>query len=150
MTSPAFIEKVVEILNGDNDKTEVIQSLPAAAAAAATNKAPIPSIPDKAPNPAIPDKAPIPLKPNAAPMESPLIGNLGNLTGQVNSMFPPPLPNANGAPIRPDSSISSIIPNEAPKPNIPMLPQAPASAGGGLFYFQFFLYFSCKKKRRVN
>ena len=123
VTSPAFIEKVVEILNGDNDKTEVIQSLPAPVAA------------NKALNPPIPDKAPNQLKPNAAPMASPLIENSGNLANQVNSMFPPP-PSTNGAPIRPDSS-PPIMPNEAPKPTIPMLPQAP-STGGGLLSSLFF------------
>lgn len=142
VTSPAFIEKVVEILNGDNDKTEVIQSLPAVSSA---NKAPIPSLPDKslisplldkAPISPIPDKALIQQKPNAAPMTSPLIGNSENPSGQVNSMFPTPSPfsDGNGGPIHPDSPLPTM-PNEAPKPNIAMHPQAPISPGGGLFVF---------------
>ena len=159
VTSPAFIEKVVEILNGDNDKTEVIESLPAAA----TNKTPNPPLPDKAPitpllpNPPLPDKAPntpllpnppllhkaqnAPLLPNPLlPDKTPNTPSFENLN-QLNSMFAPP--SMNGAPIRPNPSlIVDVLPptmlNEAPKqPNIPMLPQA-TSTGEGLFVLSIF------------
>ena len=109
VTSPAFIEKVVEILNGDNEKTEIVQATPA-------NTNSMPNQPNQ------PIQAPfLPNQPFQAPFQQ---GSLGNpatnnqMPNQLNSP-PPGIPPLNGV----------------PKPqNIPMVPGMSAA---GIFFILF-------------
>ena len=115
VTSPAFIEKVVEILNGDNDRTSIIQSLPVAGSnppVASNNptndkSAPLgPGLPNKAPNSQ--EIAKIQQILNGAKLGNPLTPSFAN---QPN----------NGVPIRPNPQVMGPV--DVPKQqNIPMLP----------------------------
>jgi len=114
VTSPAFIEKVVEILNGDNEKTEIVQAAPLNV--------------NRSPNQPNQQLQQAPNQPNQLLQQAPNQQNqLLQVPNQQNQQFQAPfqpqrpLTNQPNLPVSPPPGMPSL--NGAPKPqNIPMIP----------------------------